>query len=246
VVACFMSIWSVRKDSNFVSITYIFRKKIRPAFEAFRSLVKVGYSVFAEQLLMRVGFMMTSLMVASLGTGVMAAHQVGMNILGLSFSFGDGLQATAVALIGYSLGAKEPETAKEYGSICRTIGLGISVILAVIYFLGGKWLYSMFFEEADIVAVGVKIMYVTAVIVVLQISQVIYMGCLRGAGDTLYTAMASMVSVTVVRTAFSYVCGFVLGWGVIGIWLGIVADQGARLLLGATRFQKGKWTQIKI
>lgn len=246
VVACFMSIWSVRKESNFVSIAYIFIHKIRPTFEAFRNLVKVGYSVFAEQLLMRVGFMMTSLMVASLGTGVMAAHQVGMNILGLSFSFGDGLQATAVALIGYSLGAKKPELAKEYGSICRTLGMCISLVLAILYFLGGGWLYSMFFQEAEIVAIGVKIMYVTAVIVVLQISQVIYMGCLRGAGDTLYTAMASMVSVSVVRTAFSYICGFLLSGGVVGIWLGIVADQGTRLLLGATRFKKGKWTQIKI
>ena len=89
-------------------------------------------------------------------------------------------------------------------------------------------------------------MCVTAVVVVLQIAQVIYMGCLRGAGDTLYTAMASTVSVSVVRTAVSYIGGFVLGGGVIGIWMGIVADQASRLIFGATRFKKGKWTEIKI
>ena len=68
-----------------------------------------------QQLLMRIGFMATALMAANQGTEAMAAHQVGMNIMGLSFSFGDGLQATAVALIGFSLGAKKPELAKEYG-----------------------------------------------------------------------------------------------------------------------------------
>lgn len=246
VVACFMSIWSVRRVDCFVSIAYIFKQKIRPTVTAFKNLVNVGYSVFAEQLLMRVGFMATSLMMASQGTNAMAAHQVGMNILGLSFSFGDGLQATAVALIGFSLGAKKPDLAKEYGAICRMIGTCISIGLAVLYLAGGRWLYSIFFEEQDIIDIGVKIMFVAALVVMLQISQVIYMGCLRGAGDTLYTAMASTVSVSIVRTAVSYMGGFLLGGGVVGIWMGIVADQASRLIFGATRFKKGKWTEIKI
>ncbi len=246
VVACFMSIWSVRRMDRFVSIAYIFKQKIRPTFTAFKNLVSVGYSVFAEQLLMRVGFMATSLMMASQGTNAMAAHQVGMNILGLSFSFGDGLQATAVALIGFSLGAKKPDLAKEYGAICRMLGTCISIGLAVLYLAGGRWLYSMFFEEQDIIDIGVKIMFVAALVVMLQISQVIYMGCLRGAGDTLYTAMASTISVSLVRTAVSYIGGFLLSGGVVGIWMGIVADQVSRLIFGATRFKKGKWTEIKI
>lgn len=246
VVACFMSIWSVRRMDRFVSVAYIFRNRIRPTFTALKNLVSIGYSVFAEQLLVRIGFMATSLMMASQGTQAMAAHQVGMNILGLSFSFGDGLQATAVALIGFSLGAKNPKLAKEYGGICRALGTIISIILAILYLSGGKWLYSMFFEEQEIVAIGVKIMIVAAVVVMLQISQVIYMGCLRGAGDTLYTAMASTISVSIVRTTVSYIGGFLLGGGVVGIWLGIVADQGSRLVFGATRFKKGRWTEIKI
>ena len=52
------------------------------------------------------GFMMTAIMAAKQGTDAMAAHQVGMNIMSLSFAFGDGLQSAAVALIGRSLGAK--------------------------------------------------------------------------------------------------------------------------------------------
>jgi Na+-driven multidrug efflux pump len=231
---------------RFVSIAYILNNKIRPTWLAFKNLINIGYSVFAEQLLMRIGFMATSLMMASQGTQAMAAHQVGMNIMGLSFSFGDGLQATAVALIGFGLGAKKPDLAKEYGAICRTLGTCISVVLAILYFSGGRWLYTMFFEEPEIVEIGVKIMFVAGIVVVLQISQVIYMGCLRGAGDTVYTAMASTISVSLVRTVVSYVGGFLLGGGVIGIWMGIVADQGSRLIFGATRFKKGKWTEIKI
>ena len=247
VVASIMSMLSVWKKDNFVSIPMIFKEKLTPTFEALRNIIKVGYSVFAEQVLMRIGFMLTAIMAADQGTAAMAAHQVGMNIMGLSFSFGDGLQATAVALIGYSLGAKQPEKAKDYGRTCRMIGGVISVILAVIYFLGAGLLMRLFFpEEPEIVEIGVSIMHVIIFVVILQISQVIYMGSLRGAGDTLYTAIASAFSVTVMRTLGSYIFGYVFAMGITGIWFGVVADQLSRYIFASIRFRQGKWTEIKI
>lgn len=246
VVSSIMSVLSVWKKDNFVSIPYIMQEKIRPAMEAMGSIVKVGYSVFAEQVLMRIGFMLTAIMAADQGTSAMAAHQVGMNIMGLSFSFGDGLQATAVALIGYSLGAKQPEQAKAYGRTCRLIGAIISVLLAITYFFGARWLMKLFFREEEIVEIGISIMHVIIFVVVLQISQVIYMGCLRGAGDTLYTAIASTISVTIVRTLGSYFFGYVMGMGIIGIWFGVLADQLSRFVFATIRFKQGKWIYIKI
>jgi putative MATE family efflux protein len=246
IVASIMSIRSLFKDGCFVSIPYIFKNKIKPGFVTITSVIKVGYSVFFEQILMRVGFMATSIMAARIGTYAMAAHQVGMNIMGLSFSFGDGLQATAVALIGRSLGQGKEQLAKEYGRTCRVIGLAISFVLACLYFFGGHALMSAFFKEPEIVKIGVDITRIIIVVVIFQVSQVIYMGCLRGAGDTGYTAMASIISVTVIRTVFSYVFGYTLGFGINGVWMGILADQVSRFIFGSIRFRQGNWTKIKI
>ncbi len=246
VVASVMSVISIFKADGFISIPYIIKHRIKPAWSAFAALVRVGYSVFFEQILMRIGFMLTAVMAAKQGTDAMAAHQVGMNIMGLSFAFGDGLQATAVALIGRSLGAGDKELAKEYGSTCRMIGFVISIFLAAIYFFGAGMLMRLFFDEEHIVAIGVNIMRLIIFIVLFQVQQVVYMGCLRGAGDTLYTAVASMISVTVIRTVVSYVCGYTLGWGIIGIWMGVFGDQFSRYIFAAARFKRGKWTDIKI
>lgn len=246
VVACVMSIISILNPNGFVSIPYIIRNKIRPTFEAFRNLIKIGYSVFFEQVLMRAGFMATALMAADQGTDAMAAHQVAMNIMGLSFSFGDGLQSTAVALIGRSLGERNPELAKKYGSTCRVIGTGIGICLAFLYFFGARGLYSLFFEEAHIVTIGVGIMRVIIFVVIFQVTQVIYMGCLRGAGDTLYTALASTISVTIIRTLVSYLFGYTFDLGIVGIWFGVLGDQVSRFLFASIRFKAGKWTEIKI
>ena len=246
VVASIMSVMSLFEKDCFVSLPFIFKNRILPKLESFKSLIKVGYSVFFEQLLMRVGFMATAIMAANLGTAQMAAHQVGMNIMGLSFSFGDGLQATAVALIGRSLGQRDEELAKEYGRTCRMLGLIISFFLACFYFFGGHALMSAFFEEPEIVKIGVDITRIIIIVVIFQVSQVIYMGCLRGAGDTGYTALASIISVTVIRTAFSYLFGYALGFGINGVWMGILADQVSRFIFGSVRFKQGKWTKIKI
>ncbi len=246
VVASIMSVLSLFEKDCFVSIPYILKNRIVPAVSAFQSLIKVGYSVFFEQMLMRIGFMATSIMAAKMGTAQMAAHQVGMNIMSLSFSFGDGLQATAVALIGRSLGQAREDLAKEYGRTCRMLGLCISVCLAFFYFFGGKILMSAFFSEEEIVKIGVGITRIIILVVIFQVSQVIYMGCLRGAGDTGYTAMASIISVTIIRTAFSYLCGYMLGFGINGVWMGILADQVSRFFFGSIRFKQGKWTKIKI
>lgn len=246
VVSCIMSICSLMNQKGFISVPYIIKEHIKPSWDAFVSVVKVGYSVFCEQLLMRVGFMLTAIMAADMGTNAMAAHQVGMNIMGLSFSFGDGLQSAAVALIGRSLGQGKPDLAKEYGRTCKMVGGCISMVLALVYFLGARWLYSMFFKEEEIVEIGVTIMYIMIVTVIFQIRQVIYMGCLRGAGDTFYTAVSSTISVTVIRTIVSYVCGYTLGLGITGIWLGVLGDQISRFTFASIRFKQGKWTEIKI
>jgi len=246
VVACIMSILSLAQRDNFVSIPYIIRERVRITLEPAKNMAKIASSVFVEQVFMRIGFLTVSIMVARLGTAAYAANQVGMNVMNLSFSFGDGMQVAAVALCGRSLGEKKPELAKMYGTVCHRIGNMISVVLAVLYLTCGSWYYHLFFVEPDIIAMGVQITKVLTIIVLLQIAQVIYMGCLRGAGDVLFTTIASTLSITIIRPIFSYLLCYAFGLGLVGIWLGIVCDQFSRFCLTTWRFKSGKWTKIKI
>ena len=93
---------------------------------------------------------------------------------------------------------------------------------------------------------GVIITRITVIIVLFQIPQVVFTGSLRGAGDVLYTTIASTISVTIVRTVVSYTACYILNWGMAGIWFGIVADQMTRLILTSLRYRTGKWMKIKV
>lgn len=246
VVSSIMSIASIMKADSFISLRYIYEKKIKPSLKTVKNIIKLGYSVFFEQLLLRVGLILTAVMAAHQGTYAMAAHQVGMNIMSLSFSVGDGLQAAAVALIGKSLGENNPQLAKQYGSACQMLGGIGALFLAIVYFFGAGILMRMFFSEPEIVDIGIGIMHIIIVVVFFQVRQVIYMGCLRGGGDTLYTAVASAISVTIIRTLFSYGCCYTLNMGITGIWLGVLADQVSRFMFAGIRFKTGKWLSIRI
>ena len=183
---------------------------------------------------------------ARLGTDEFAAHNIGMSILGLGFSFADGMQVAAVALAGESLGAGQKERAKRYGSICQRIGLLISFILALLLFFGGRWFYGLYFSEPHILEMGELICRYLIVIVLLQISQIIFTGCLRAAGDVRYVLYAAMISIAGIRTVSTLLMVNVLGWGLTGVWLGILADQLSRFIMVSLRFKQGKWVDLKI
>lgn len=246
VVASIMSIRSLFKKDSYVSIPFILKENIHPLKETLTSITSLGSNFLIENIAMRVGFLTTSVLAAKLGTDAFAAHNVGMNFLSLTFSFGDGMQVAAVALIGRALGEKDGNKAKAYGNTCQIVGFMISVLLAIILFFFGKDLFALFFTQEDILQDGIMLTRFIMVIVLFQISQVIFGGCLRGAGDVKYTLIASLISVTLIRTIVTYVLATIIPLGLAGIWIGILSDQLSRFILLGIRFKKGKWVEYQI
>jgi len=118
--------------------------------------------------------------------------------------------------------------------------------LSAALLLGGRWFYGLYFSEPHIIEMGVLISRFTTVIVLLQISQVIFSGCLRAAGDVRYALFASLISVTLIRTVVTWVLVSVVGLGLAGVWLGVLSDQASRFMLMGIRFRQGKWVDLKL
>ena len=244
ICACVLSICSVLHRNGFVSLGAV--KGWLADKLSVRSLLRVGSSAFVDQVCLRIGFLLFSMTVAHLGTTELAAHQIGMNMMHMSFTFGDGLSVASVTLIGQSLGRKRPDMAKIYGSVAQKIGLICAFVVAVFYFFFGKSLFLLFSNEQVILDYGATIMRVLSVMLFFQILQVVQFGCLRGAGDTRFTAMVSLISVTCIRPGISWLLCYPLGLGLIGAWLGTFCDQCVRFLMSFVRFRKGQWTKLKL
>ena len=239
-----------------ISITTLFRKNnylsfYHKAIWSFKRailnpILKVSSSAFVEQVFMRIGFFAYAAIIARLGTTAYSTHLICMNILSLSFSFGDGLSIAASALVGQNLGAQRPDLSIIYGKTGQRLAFMISTAVFFVFMFGGEFLVSLFSDEQAIIALGSSIMILAAFSTHAQTSQVVMSGCLRGAGDTTYIAVTSFISIALIRPFLTWLLCFPLGFGLYGAWIALGLDQMFRLVVNFRRFSSGKWSMITL
>lgn len=227
-------------------MSFIRKERIRPSLASVKQLNRDGSPLFKETLATRLGFFLTGVMAARIGTDPFAVHQVGMTFMNLAFAFGDGMQSAVLALAGRSMGEKDPKKAEEYGAVCQRMGLVLSLTLAAVMLIFGRFFFGLFFDEPALINMGVMVSCFIAFTIPIQISQIIYNGTLRGVGDTKYTLFAAFISVTIVNPIVTALLTIVFPLGLVGIWIGILSNQATRQIMLYRRFAKGKWKEIEL
>jgi len=69
----------------------------------------------------------------------------------------------------------------------------------------------------------------------------VFPNALRAANDVTYTMLSSVFSMLVLRIGFSYVLGYNLGWGAIGVWIAMILDWVCRISCFYLRYRSGAW-----
>jgi putative MATE family efflux protein len=222
-----------------------------PHRETMAAIVKVGGNAMVEQGAMRIGFFAYAAIVASLGTEAFAAHQVGMQFLNVSFTFGDGLAVAGTSLVGQMLGSERPDIATIYGKCCQRLAFCVSLVMAACMILFRRQFVGIFLDGSNpsnmaSIGLAVNLMIMVALFQPVQMSSVVISGCLRGAGDNLYVALVMIVCVVFVRPALSLCTINALGFGLVGAWGSSLVDMCVRLTLMYRRFNSGKWQLKKV
>lgn len=244
VSACLISVATLLRRNGYLSLLRGVQRL--PAKTVLRPVFKVSGSAFIEQVFMRIGFFAYAKIVAELGPTPYATHLICMNILNLSFCFGDGLGIAASALVGQKLGEKRPDLSTLYGKVGQRIAFLCSSALFLLFIIGRRGLIRLFSPEEEIIALGSAIMIIMALSTHFQTSQVVLNSCLRGAGDSTFVAVTSLLSIAVIRPILTYILCYPLGLGLAGAWISLVVDQGFRFLTGYVRFSGGKWSKINL
>lgn len=210
------------------------------------NLIKIGVPASIEQLALRIGIFLFVKVVAALGTVTFAAHQICLSILGLSFQPGQAFGIAASSLVGRSLGAQQPDKAQEYARETRRLGSFISSFMAFIFFLFGPQIVGLYTKNPEIIRSASMALKVIALVQPFQSSQFILAGGLRGAGDTVFPLFSTFIGVLGVRVVLSYILVSIMGYGLVGAWMAVFADQLVRWALVYFRFQSGKWKYVTI
>ena len=240
-VISFCTLFSKKYYLNFFQKVgkFSIRETLTPVF-------KVSSSAFVEQVFMRIGFLLYAIMVAKLGTLQYATHLACMNISTLSFSFGDGFAVAASALVGQNLGAGRPDLSKLYGKTGQRIAFIASTILFILFIVLRYPIIQLFSDEPEVIMLGANVLLLLAASTHFQTSQIVLNGCLRGAGDTRFVAIASLISIAIVRPALTWILCFPVGLGLYGAWLSLFFDHAFRFVSAFIRFNNNKWVKIKL
>lgn len=222
------------------------RESWLPKKDVVSTILKVGSNAVIEQIAMRVGFFVTSRLVADLGTVDFAVNQICGQITTFSFTFADGTGTATASLVGQNLGKKRPDLSMMYGRIGQRLVLIISGLLIVIFLVFRYQLIGLFSSDPVILEKGAACCIVMAVIIPFQMLQIVVSGSLRGAGDTRFVANTMLLCVMVIRPVMTYLFIYAFGFGVIGAWTAMLVDQCFRLTLVYRRFGSGRWTTIKV
>jgi Na+-driven multidrug efflux pump len=233
----------VTRKGRYVFLSF---KGFRPNRDILGDISRIGVPAMIERIVMRVGMIAYAKMIASLGTVMLATHQIGTNIMQLSFIGIEACQVSATSLIGQSLGKKRADMANLYSSRCRRLGMMLAILTALGFFFFGKAIVALYIDPSDpdraaVLAMGATITKLLALYQPLQSSQIIVAGVLRGAGDTKTTAIIYTITVMIVRPIVAAINIYIFGWGLIGAWLAMGADQLLRATLMWMRYRSGKW-----
>jgi len=228
----------LQKDSI---LGFASKDRWKPEIIMLKRLWQITSGALVEQVGLRIGFFAFALVIAGLGTNDFAAHQIGMQVMNITFTFADGIAIAATALVGQSLGMKRLDLSVMYGKIGLRLALGISAILCLGVFLTRNHFPMLITSDELIVQTASGLLVIMIFILPILMSQVVLGGTLRGAGDTKFVAITMIISVGVLRPLCGFIFTYTIGLGLAGAWIAIIVDQSARLLMLFVRFTRGKW-----
>ena len=192
------------------------------------------------------GLLALSFLVFRLGTDDVAAHQIVGQIETFSFFPCIGFASAASALVGQGLGMNDLPRAMRSGWAAMRMALVWSTLAGLAFIVLAAPLLGLFTNTSDVIVAGTGAL---AVVGLGQPAQAVIFtmgGALRGSGDTRYPLVVSLINWFLVRLPLAYTLGFVFGFGLTGIWMGVTVDYYVRAVLMTLRFRSGVWARVKV
>ncbi|MDA0224239.1 MAG: MATE family efflux transporter [Proteobacteria bacterium] len=205
----------------------IFVRIWRPDWQAFREVLRLGWPIGATMLAETGLFSATAVMMGWLGTTELATHGIALQIASIAFMVYLGLSNVATIRTGRALGRNDLTGIWRAALAPTVLQLAFALIMTMLFLVIPGVLIGLFLDlahpkAAEIVAYGAVLMIAAAAFQIVDGLQVVALSALRGIKDTTVPMVCAVLSYWVIGMPASYYLAFVLGYGGIGIWTGLV------------------------
>ena len=222
-----------------------------PRGDIARRILRIGVPAALDSLLMWVGHFAFLMIIGRLATGALqadtlAAHMIGIQVEAITYLPAIAWGYAAATMIGQALGAGDRRRALRVGHEAVLQCSLLALVIATVFLLRAEAIYTLMHESPRVRTIGIPAFRLLALFQVPLVISIIYVQSLRGAGDTRFPMLITLVSVYGVRLPVAYYGGLVLQGGLIGAWAGMFADVALRALLVALRYARGRWLQTEV
>ena len=232
-----------------IALLLLFRLKIRLKLPKkgkqyllhLKRILRIGLPSGVSSATFSIVTMITTAFVPLIGDSAIAAKVYYQNILSYAYLFSVSMGNANALLVGRRYGAGEYEKIgrmnRQLVRITRVVNFGISLLILFLY----QPLLRIFTDDPAIISTAFAVFAVDIIAEQARANSQVYEYALRATGDVMLTTSFVILSCIVCGLGLAYFLAIPCGLGLVGIWLGLAADETVRAVVSYLRFRSGKW-----
>ena len=208
-------------------------------WKLFKESLKIGLPTSVQQCAIALGLIALLGIVNSFGTNTLTAYGAAGKIDTIITQAILTLSGALAAFCGQNIGAGKLDRVKKgvRFTMYTNIFLGLLTFAAV--YLFGDEMMRVFTKDADVVAIGKEYLLIIGGFFIVHGALNVYNGALRGAGDTLFPMLTSLVCLWLIRIPLAY---YLSSWlRRSGIWWAIGISITIGLIVTFVYYKMGFW-----
>lgn len=191
----------------------------------------IGGAIFIEVSL----FCVIALFIASIGTDVVAGHQIALNVASMMFMIPLSLSLSLTVRVGFNLGLGNLAGIRSTARMGLLVIIALALVNSTLMVLLKEPLARIYTEDAHVIALAGTLLIYAAVFQLSDGLQVGANGILRGLQDTAIPMLLTVIAYWCVGLPIGYVLGLtdwiVAPMGAPGFWIGLVAGLTVAAIL---------------
>jgi putative MATE family efflux protein len=215
----------------------------RPRLAQIRPLMRVGRHIFVRTAALTGSFVVAASVLARMGDAEIGAHQIAFQLFVFLALVLDAVAIAAQVIVGRMLGAGDDQGAHEAARRMIFWSVVLGLVFAVVLLPLGGVVPRAFTSDSAVLDRAREIWPLFALMQPLGGAVFALDGILIGASDTSFLMWSMLAASLLVYVPIALVA-LAAGWGIIGVWSGLVALIVARLTLLGARFVGRRWAVV--
>ena len=198
------------------------RGRFIPTWGVIKKALHIGLPMGLQQTIMTSAYIVTTIIIAPLGTFAIAANSFGIIVESLCYMPGYGVSDAATTLVGQSMGAGRYELMKRFAWLSVGLGMAIMAVMGVVMYAGSPLVMAMMTPSEEVRRLGVEVLRIEAFAEPMFGASMICYGVFVGAARTLVPSIMNLASMWGVRITLAALLA--PSMGLRGVWLAMCLE----------------------